>query len=69
MSWIVTLQPSTAFSTIKAEHTVIAKAMKGAIWSKGLLSELRAKAYHLRLFSKSQSFINEKSIMMCFITL
>ena len=69
MCWRVTLQPSTAFSTIEAEHTVIAIAMKGAIWLKGLLSELRVKAYHLSLFSDNQSFINEKSIMMCFITL
>ncbi|XP_042059319.1 secreted RxLR effector protein 161-like [Salvia splendens] len=57
ISWKSQLQHIVALSTTQSEYIAITEAMKEAIWSKGVLSELKFLKHVPALYSDSQSAI------------
>ncbi|KAH9750946.1 Integrase catalytic domain-containing protein [Citrus sinensis] len=58
VSWKATLQNIVALSTIEAEYTAAAEALKETIWLKGMITELEAKQEYVTVYSDSQSAIH-----------
>lgn len=58
ISWKSQLQPVVALSTTEAEYVAATKAIKEALWLKGLLSEINELSNPVTLYSDSQSAIH-----------
>ena len=57
IDWKASLQHAVALSTIEAEYTATAEAVKEALWLKGLMAELGLTQKTVELFCDSSSAI------------
>ncbi|PON38935.1 hypothetical protein PanWU01x14_308500 [Parasponia andersonii] len=58
VSWKACLQSVVALSTTEAEYIALTKAVREALWLRGLITDLRLKQGSLTVFCESQSAIH-----------